>query len=134
MDKVKRAGGNLTNGYWGEAVNGEATEATPMKEAPEVKMTKDGVDETITLDGLRKHENEQEPWFVLQGQVYDGTAFLEKHPGGPLSITSVAGQDATDEFMAIRKCKKLIAWLVLNACRQRDRQGNDARLPYRRVG
>jgi nitrate reductase (NAD(P)H) len=46
---------------------------------------------------------EKEPWFVVNGEVYDGTAFLEGHPGGATSIIGAAGQDATDEFMAIRK-------------------------------
>jgi nitrate reductase (NAD(P)H) len=34
-------------------------------------------------------------------QVYDGAGFLKDHPGGSHSITLVAGEDATEEFMAI---------------------------------
>lgn len=34
-------------------------------------------------------------------QVYDATEYLAEHPGGPQSITLVAGEDATDDFMAI---------------------------------
>jgi len=34
-------------------------------------------------------------------QVYDGAGFLKDHPGGSQSITLVAGEDATEEFMAI---------------------------------
>jgi nitrate reductase (NAD(P)H) len=37
----------------------------------------------------------------LEFQVYDGTDFLEQHPGGAHSITLVAGEDATEDFIAI---------------------------------
>lgn len=106
MERVKKAGGNLSNGYWGERLDGEATEET-AEQAPaaEIKMTKDGVDKEITIDELRKHDTEESPWFVVNGEVYDGTAFLEGHPGGAQSIFSAAGLDATDEFMAIRECE-----------------------------
>ncbi|KAJ9115229.1 hypothetical protein QFC20_001096 [Naganishia adeliensis] len=42
-----------------------------------------------------------EPWFVVAGEVYDGTGFLKDHPGRGDSITLVAGEDATEDFMAI---------------------------------
>ncbi|KAI9669461.1 MAG: hypothetical protein M1817_004686 [Caeruleum heppii] len=100
MERVKKAGGNLTNGYWGENLTGE--EAVPVTEtAKEVTMTKDGIEKVITIDELRKHDSEQQPWFVLNGEVYDGTGFMKEHPGGAQSIISAAGLDTTDEFMAI---------------------------------
>lgn len=103
MERVKKAGGDLTNGYWGEKIGSEQAEAIEVEATPEVKMTKDGLDRKITIDELRKHDTEAEPWFVVNGEVYDGTAFLEGHPGGASSIINVAGMDATDEFMAIRE-------------------------------
>lgn len=103
MERVKKAGGNLTNGYWGERIGAEDSDATQVEVPKEIKMTKDGLDKEITIDELRKHEGAENPWFVVNGEVYDGTAFLEGHPGGAQSIISAAGQDTTDEFMAIRK-------------------------------
>ena len=44
------------------------------------------VNRTITLAELKKHDGEIEPWFVVNGQVYDGTKFLEGHPGGAHTI------------------------------------------------
>jgi nitrate reductase (NAD(P)H) len=102
MERVKKSGGNLTNGQWGEKLGGEEPEHAAVEEEKEIKMTKDGVDTIISLDELREHEGAESPWFVLNGHVYDGTAFLEGHPGGAQSIISAAGQDASDEFMAIR--------------------------------
>ncbi len=103
MEKVKARGGNLSNGFWGEKMVGEGEEEVPQEPKKEIKMTQDGLDRKITIDELRKHDNEKEPWFVVNGEVYNGTAFLEGHPGGATSITGAAGQDSTEEFMAIRK-------------------------------
>lgn len=101
MERVKKSGGNLTNGHWGETTDGEQPEAAEVEEVKDIKMTKDGVDRAIDIDELRKHDKADSPWFVVKGEVYDGTAFLEGHPGGAQSIISAAGLDATEEFMAI---------------------------------
>jgi len=103
MERVKKAGGNLTNGYWGENIAGGESEAVQVEAPKEIKMTNDKVDREITIDELRKHDSADAPWFVVNGEVYDGTRFLEGHPGGAQSIISAAGMDSTDEFMAIRK-------------------------------
>lgn len=103
MERVKKAGGNLANGYWGESI-GEQDIAAPVGERnQEVSMVKEGLTNIITIEDLRKHDNKDSPWFVVNGEVYDGTKFLEGHPGGATSIISAAGLDSTDEFMAIRK-------------------------------
>jgi nitrate reductase (NAD(P)H) len=107
MERVKKSGGNLTNGYWGERLDGEEPAAPSEGQAASIKMTKDGVDREISIDELRKHDTSEQPWFVVNGEVYDGTAFLKEHPGGAQSIISAAGLDSTDEFMAIRKCDSL---------------------------
>ncbi|KAJ4364435.1 hypothetical protein N0V83_009029 [Neocucurbitaria cava] len=101
MERVKKAGGNLTNGHWGETIGGEEPDPAAIETPKEIKMTKDGVDRIIEIDELRKHDKPENPWFVVNGEVYDGTAFLEGHPGGAQSIISAAGLDASDEFMAI---------------------------------
>jgi nitrate reductase (NAD(P)H) len=102
MERVKKAGGNLSNGYWGERFGDEPAEAVE-EEAKEIIMTKEGLKKTITIDELRQHDKEDNPWFVVNGEVYDGTAFLPGHPGGAQSIISAAALDSSDEFMAIRK-------------------------------
>ncbi|KAM3076831.1 hypothetical protein ACMFMF_004749 [Clarireedia jacksonii] len=102
MERVKAQGGNLANGFWGEKMgHDEGERSNPIDEKKEIKMTKDGITREISIEELRAHDNDQEPWFILNGQVYDGTAFLDAHPGGATSITSAAAQDATEEFMAI---------------------------------
>jgi nitrate reductase (NAD(P)H) len=72
------------------------------KEQPkaETVMTKPGEERKISTEELVAHDK-AEPWFVVNGEVYDGTGFLEEHPGGADSILISAGQDATEDFMAI---------------------------------
>lgn len=107
MERVKKAGGNLMNGFWGERTEGENANEQVLEVAKEVSMINEGLDNEITIDELRKHDGDDSPWFVINGEVYDGTKFLEGHPGGAQSIISAAGLDATDEFMAIRKLYRL---------------------------
>lgn len=105
MERVKTEGGDLSNGYWGERMPGEAegVERAAPEPAKEIVMVSKHVDKEIGFGEVKKHDGEAEPWFILNGEVYDGTKFLEGHPGGAASIVGAAGQDVTEEFMAIRK-------------------------------
>jgi nitrate reductase (NAD(P)H) len=100
MEKVKQAGGDLLNGNWGERTQGEGpVEPEPVRE---INMKKDGVSRQIDLQELKANSASEQPWFVVNGEVYDGTGFLEGHPGGAISITSSAGLDVSEDFLAIR--------------------------------
>ncbi|KAF4982077.1 hypothetical protein FZEAL_2229 [Fusarium zealandicum] len=97
MERVKKAGGNLANGFWGEKVSGEAEEVVELAPDKEIRMTNPKVDRKITAAELKQHDGEVEPWFVVNGEVFNGTAFLEGHPGGAASIFGAAGQDVTED-------------------------------------
>ncbi|KAI1409156.1 hypothetical protein F5Y13DRAFT_96137 [Hypoxylon sp. FL1857] len=101
MERVKKAGGNISNGYWGEKLSGEGESVVEEESTKEICMINKEVKRTITLGEFKKHDGEIEPWFVVNGQVYDGTKFLQGHPGGAASIFGAAGQDASEEFLAI---------------------------------
>jgi nitrate reductase (NAD(P)H) len=101
MERVKNAGGDLTNGFWGEnAKDGQFV--VPVGETqPQTSMIQPGLKNLITIDELRRHDGKETPWFVVNGEVYDGTNFLREHPGGAQSIISAAGTDSSEEFLAI---------------------------------
>ncbi|EEH06512.1 nitrate reductase [Histoplasma capsulatum G186AR] len=99
MERVKRNGGDLVNGNWGAMVEG--CEKPAVMEGPKIDLKKPGLNITISLENFRRHQIGPQPWFALEGEVYDGTAFLNEHPGGAQSILSAAGLDITEEFMAI---------------------------------
>jgi len=99
MEKVKKRNGDLSNGFWGTPLTTSTSALPPITESkPEIIMTKPSPQREISIQELRDHEDDASPWFVLKGEVYDGTPFLGAHPGGATSITSAAAQDITDEF------------------------------------
>ena len=100
MERVKKAGGDLLGPNWGETVNNDVKNITIN--APVIDMKKPGLSRIISLDEFQKHKSAEEPWFVVEGEVYNGTSFLDQHPGGAQSIVTIGGTDATEEFMAIR--------------------------------
>ena len=101
MERVKKAGGDLTNGFWGEALEGGTrTEPEPGKE---ISMKKLGLNRIIELQEFKEQASNGTPWFIVDGEVYDGTGYLKGHPGGTQSIHSAAGTDASEEFLAIRE-------------------------------
>ena len=137
MERVKKSGGNLSNGFWGEKMVGDDDESVAEPEPEkEICMTNPDVDRTITPEELDAHDDEKEPWFVINGQVYDGTPFLGDHPGGAASIVGVAGQDASEEFLAIRKSSlsadKAVRELT-RISRQRKCEVDDAKVPHRQA-
>ena len=103
MEAAKRVGADLANGNWGERLAGEA--AVMLDARPEIDMRKKSLKRLIGLKEF-KARSMVKPWFVLNGEVYDGTAFLEGHPGGAASITSSAGLDVSEDFLAIRECPR----------------------------
>ena len=135
MEKNKKAGGDLLNGNWGERIEGE----TPVEPEPvkEINMKKEGVSRQIDLAELKANSSAEKPWFVVNGEVYDGTGFLEGHPGGAISITSSAGLDVSEDFLAIREYlpHHTLDTQISNTCyRQRNGKDDDARLSYRHIG
>jgi len=65
------------------------------------------VTEGVKLSEVAKHNTRNDCWVVLMGKVYDLTAFLDKHPGGPHPILSWAGRDATKMWKLIHQ----LAWI-----------------------
>jgi cytochrome b involved in lipid metabolism len=54
-----------------------------------------------SLDEVAKHNNKNDCWVVVNGDVLDVTSFLSSHPGGELAIVTFAGKDASEEFNMI---------------------------------
>ncbi|GAA5821199.1 hypothetical protein JCM11251_004510 [Rhodosporidiobolus azoricus] len=50
------------------------------------------------MDELKKHVVKDSAWVVIDGQVWDVTNTIMKHPAGPRYIIDRVGTDITDEF------------------------------------
>ncbi|KAL7002437.1 Delta 8 Fatty Acid Desaturase [Sarracenia purpurea var. burkii] len=54
----------------------------------------------ISQNDLKQHNNPGDLWISIQGKVYDVTDWAKEHPGGDIPLLNLAGQDATDAFIA----------------------------------
>lgn len=54
----------------------------------------------ITAEELKKHNKQDDLWIAIQGKCYNVTDWVKEHPGGDIPIRSLAGQEATDAFIA----------------------------------
>jgi nitrate reductase (NAD(P)H) len=101
MQRIKDESRDPTQPRFGDPAPAAPLKDASAEKASDVVMTKPGVNRKITKAELAEHTGPENPWFVVQGEVYDATTYLNEHPGGPQSITLVAGDDATEDFMAI---------------------------------
>ncbi|OCH89836.1 nitrate reductase [Obba rivulosa] len=98
MERLKSTGQDILN-----PVFGTASPTSPPAEQiqpNEVSMTNSSVTRRIT-DAEFQVEAHERPLFVIKGEVYDGGAYLEDHPGGADAILLAVGGDATDDFLTI---------------------------------
>ncbi|MEN9852628.1 MAG: hypothetical protein RI996_571 [Candidatus Parcubacteria bacterium] len=54
---------------------------------------------TFTLADVQKHASEQSCYSAINGNVYDLTSWINKHPGGKMAIMFICGKDGTNGFM-----------------------------------
>lgn len=52
----------------------------------------------LTMSEVAKHNTTESCWAAVDGDVYDLTAWIAKHPGGPDKISALCGTDATAGF------------------------------------
>lgn len=52
----------------------------------------------ISRSEVAKHCKEDDCWIIINSKVYNVSAFLSDHPGGPEIILDQAGKDATEDF------------------------------------
>ncbi|KAH9836836.1 uncharacterized protein C8Q71DRAFT_707679 [Rhodofomes roseus] len=86
-----------------------ALQRDAISEPQKAPVAKGGNGRLVTLRELRTQPKDK-PWFVVDGEVYDGTGYLHDHPGGEDSILLAAGEDASDDFRAIHSAD---AWAKL---------------------
>ena len=79
--------------------------ASNAEAVPPVAKPADVKTRLIKMDEVRKHNKEEDVWIIVNNKVYDCTEYLDLHPGGADSILINAGEDATEDFVAIHSTK-----------------------------
>ncbi len=59
-------------------------------------------DPTYTMAEVVLHNTASDCWMVVDGNVYDATAYASVHPAGAASIIRSCGQDVTSEYDRVR--------------------------------
>lgn len=57
----------------------------------------------LTRDEVKKNNNDDSLWIIIDHKVYDVTDFVDAHPGGAVVLQQVAGQDATATFYNLHR-------------------------------
>lgn len=75
---------------------GQTNSPLQSQEASSSATTVDG---QFTLEDVAKHSTPDDCWIVIEGMVYDVTAYIaqQRHPGGA-AILGGCGKDATEFF------------------------------------
>ncbi len=87
----------------GEAVQNEEETGTPVTPSSGSQVatpvpTPTPKPEAYTMANVRTHASATSCWTVINGNVYDLTAWISRHPGGKSAITGLCGRDGTASF------------------------------------
>lgn len=85
MQRMKDAGLDPLKPVFKKTSNSETDIDRVLESAvskkPQVVMTKPGVSRMITMEEVQAQgATEEDPWFIVHGEVYDGKGFLKDHP------------------------------------------------------
>jgi cytochrome b involved in lipid metabolism len=62
----------------------------------------------ISAGEVSEHNNQEDLWIIVNGQVFDITVYQHEHPGGEKVFKKVAGTDATKQFLKNHKFSTLV--------------------------
>ena len=69
--------------------------SAPLEQlAPNTSTT----DKTYTMTDITAHNSQTSCWTAINGNVYDVTSWIKKHPGGAVAIISLCGIDGSSAF------------------------------------
>jgi cytochrome b involved in lipid metabolism len=89
---------------WQKQVNDMQYQGTPSTgtetQTPGTPGTPATTSQGITLADVAKHADAQSCWSAINGNVYDLTAWIPQHPGGPDKILQICGIDGSAKFNA----------------------------------
>lgn len=66
--------------------------------SPAVSASPTGTDAALTMAAVSRHDSRSSCWTVIDGNVYDVTHWISRHPGGSGVIEALCGIDASAAF------------------------------------
>jgi hypothetical protein len=87
------AGHSGATAAWADRISAsESKSATPTTSATKATTT------SLTAAAVATHASATDCWTIVDGQVYDLTSWVNRHPGGEAPIESLCGQDGSAAF------------------------------------
>jgi len=71
---------------------------TSVGTATKTESTSEPEEKYYTMEEVQKHNSRESCWTVIMGEVYDLTAWIDKHPGGTRAILKLCAKDGTKAF------------------------------------
>lgn len=89
---------------------------TPAPEAPETPATVANESKRFTLREVAAHDTLEDCWMVIEGQVYDFTDYIPRHPAPPSVLEPWCGGEATEgmQTKGIGRNHSPAAWAMLD--------------------
>ncbi|MEZ5611931.1 MAG: cytochrome b5-like heme/steroid binding domain-containing protein [Rhodocyclaceae bacterium] len=53
----------------------------------------------LTRAETARHDRADDCWMIIEGQIYDFSAYLPQHPAPPQAMLKYCGKDATEGFL-----------------------------------
>ena len=79
--------------------NSPVTESTPVEEVSANPAPNDNTNiKVYTQAQVAEKNSKTSCWTIINGDVYDITSYVPKHPGGEDNITQVCGKDGSQLF------------------------------------
>lgn len=100
---VVLAGHSGSKAVWTKVLASSGPTRTPAPATPAVTTpspTKSKPTSGYTMVEVAQHADATSCWTAIDGQVYDVTAWIDQHPGGPDHILPLCGTDGSDAFHA----------------------------------
>ncbi len=89
----------IGGGYWYWTSTQSPTYTAPADTAQVVPEDTQTVSVTeYSLADVATHPDRTSCWTAINGNVYDVTAWIERHPGGAERILSICGKDGSSAF------------------------------------
>ncbi len=82
------------------AAPASSSASSPAANSPSASASASGASaaKTFTMAEVATHNSQQDCWAVVDGNVYNLTSWISRHPGGPDKIIPLCGTDATANF------------------------------------
>ncbi len=83
-----------------DSASSAAPSDTPVSAPASTPTSASASATAYTMAEVKKHNSESSCWAAIDAKVYDLTAWINQHPGGPSHILALCGTDATQAFQA----------------------------------